>query len=296
VTTSNGQSVSRDDGLHDGFEAFRSDSLAIELEGNVAILWLNRPGHRNAITQAWFDDLLHAATVVASDSRVRALVVAARGPDFCVGLDLKDPGPTFGELGGNIDNGSMASQALRTYQHARRHQDSFSAVAKLRKPVIAAVHGNCVGGGLDLIACCDVRFASADARFSVAETRMAIVADMGSLQRLPDIIARGDLMELALTGKRIDAQRAYLIRLVNDVFPDREGTVTAAKALAAELAAMSPLAVQGTKDVLAASEGRTVAEGLDYVALWQAAMLRSNDLTEAVQSFRAKRQPRFTGT
>jgi enoyl-CoA hydratase len=227
---------------------------------------------------------------------VRAAVIAAHGPDFCVGLDLHDPGPTFGELGGNSGHESIAAQALHTYQHARRHQDSFTAVADLRKPIIAAVHGNCVGGGLDLIACCDVRFASADARFSVAETRMAIVADMGSLQRLPAIIARGDLMDLALTGRRIDAQRAHLIRLVNDVFPDQDQTIAAAKALAVELAAMSPLAVQGTKEVLAASEGRSVAEGLDYVALWQAAMLRSNDLTEAVQSFRAKRQPHFTGT
>jgi enoyl-CoA hydratase len=293
--TTIGQPLTHNDDAY-GVEEFKSEGLAIDLDGNVATLWLNRPDHRNAITQAWFDDLMYGAALLAGDSRVRAVVVAAHGPDFCVGLDLKDPGPTFGQLGGKSDEGSTASQALSTYRHARRHQDSFSAVADLRKPVIAAVHGNCVGGGLDLIACCDVRFASADARFSVAETRMAIVADMGSLQRLPHIISRGDLMELALTGRRIDAQRAQLIRLVNDVFPDRDGAIAAAQALAGELAAMSPLAVQGTKEVLAASEGRSVAEGLDYVALWQAAMLRSNDLTEAVQSFRTKKQPQFTGT
>lgn len=176
-----------------------------------------------------------------------------------------------------------------------RLQDSISAVARCAKPVVAAVHGYCIGGGVDLIAACDIRLASADAVFSVREAKMAIVADLGSLQRLPAIISAGHLAELAFTAKDISAERAKEIGLVNDVAADAEGVLKAARSLASEIAANSPLAVQGTKAVLAANEGRTVAEGLDYVATWNAGMLASDDLVEAVTAFMEKRPPKFTG-
>jgi enoyl-CoA hydratase len=177
----------------------------------------------------------------------------------------------------------------------RRLQDSITSLALCPKPVIAAVHGYCIGGGVDLIAACDIRLASADALFSVREAKMAIVADLGSLQRLPAIINAGHLAELAYTAKDISAERAKEIGLVNDVCGDAEGVLKAARTLAAEIAANSPIAVQGTKAVLAANEGRTVAEGLDYVATWNAGMLASDDLTEAVTAFLEKRPPKFTG-
>ena len=157
------------------------------------------------------------------------------------------------------------------------------------------MHGYCIGGGVDLIAACDIRLASADAVFSVREAKVAIVADLGSLQRLPAIINAGHLAELAFTGKDITAERAKEIGLVNDVATDAEGVLKAARALAAEIAANSPIAVQGTKAVLAANEGRTVAEGLDYVATWNAGMLASDDLVEAMTAFMEKRTPKFTG-
>jgi enoyl-CoA hydratase len=161
--------------------------------------------------------------------------------------------------------------------------------------VIAAVHGWCIGGGVDLISACDIRMASADAVFSVRETKIAIVADLGTLQRLPGIVGRGHVNELALSGRDIPAERALQIGLVNDVLPDVDACHKAALALAAEIAANSPLVVQGTKAVLRAGEGRSVAEGLDYVGVWNAAFLRSNDLTEAMTAFLEKREPRFTG-
>jgi enoyl-CoA hydratase len=189
----------------------------------------------------------------------------------------------------------MAAQARAGRQSVLRLQDAITAVARCPKPVIAAVHGYCIGGGVDLIAACDIRLASADAVFSVREAKMAIVADLGSLQRLPAIISAGHLAELAFTGKDIGAERAKEIGLVNDVATDADGVLKAARALAAEIAANSPIAVQGTKAVLAANEGRTVAEGLDYVATWNAGMLASDDLIEAVTAFMEKRPPKFTG-
>ena len=184
---------------------------------------------------------------------------------------------------------------MRLYREIRRLQGSISAVAACRKPVIAAVHGYCLGGGIDLITACDVRLASADAVFSVRETKIAIVADVGTLQRLPRIIGSGHVAELVYTGKDIDAERACQMGLVNAVHADRESAVAAALDMAAEMAANSPTAVQGAKEVLRACADMTVDEGLDHVALWNSAFVFSDDVTEAMTAFLEKRPPHFTG-
>ena len=189
----------------------------------------------------------------------------------------------------------MAARARSARTEILRLQASVTSVADCRLPVIAAVHGYCIGGGVDLIAACDIRLSSADALFSVREAKLAIVADLGSLQRLPAIIGRGHVAELAFTGKDISAARAESIGLVNQVSADADAVVADARALAAEIAANSPLAVQGTKAVLAAGEGRSVTEGLEYVATWNAGFLASDDLVEAMAAFMEKRPAVFTG-
>jgi enoyl-CoA hydratase len=161
--------------------------------------------------------------------------------------------------------------------------------------VIAAVSGWCIGGGLDVIAATDIRLASADAKFSVREVKVAIVADLGSLQRLSGIVGEGHLRELAYTGRDIDAARAEKINLVNDVYPDQEALLAAARQLAADIAANPPLVVQGVKDVLGHRREQDVAAGLRYVAAWNAAFLPSEDLGEAVQAFLERRPPEFNG-
>lgn len=282
-------------------ESFASDVLAIEQADHVATLWLDRPEARNAMGPALWADLPRAMAALGEDPSVRAVVVAARGPHFSVGLDLKAMGGLLagGEPdGGGDDDGRLASAASRARaarQSVLRMQASVTSVAACPKPVVAAIHGYCIGGGVDVVSACDIRLASDDAVFSVREAKVAIVADLGSLQRLPAIIGAGHLAELAFTGKDIDAARARDIGLVNDVFPGADGVQEAAHQLAAEIAANSPLAVQGTKAVLAANDGRTVAEGLDYVATWNAGMLASDDLVEAMTAFMEKRAPRFTG-
>ena len=291
---------------------FESPVLTLERDDFVATVWLDRPEARNAMGIDLWRDLPRAMEAVSDENTVRAVVIAAKGPHFSVGLDLKAMGNLLagggsgGGSGGSGDGGggggggggsaaSMAARARGARTEVLRLQDSITSVARCPKPVVAAVHGYCIGGGVDLIAACDIRLASADALFSVREAKMAIVADLGSLQRLPSIINAGHLAELAFTAKDISAERAKEIGLVNDVCGDAEGVLKAARTLAAEIAANSPIAVQGTKAVLAANEGRTVAEGLDYVATWNAGMLASDDLTEAVTSFLEKRPPKFTG-
>ncbi len=281
---------------------FESPVLTIEQDEEVATLWLDRPEARNAMGMDLWRDLPRAMAALTGDATVRAVVIAARGPHFSVGLDLKTMGgllagggDTSGGGGGSASAASTAARARGARTEVLRLQDAITAVARCPKPVIAAVHGYCIGGGVDLIAACDIRLASADAVFSVREAKMAIVADLGSLQRLPAIIGAGHLAELAFTGKDISAARAREIGLVNDVAADADGVRKAARSLAVEIASNSPIAVQGTKAVLAANEWRTVAEGLDFVATWNAGMLASDDLTEAVTAFMEKRTPRFTG-
>jgi enoyl-CoA hydratase len=306
---------------------FTSEVLTIEHDGNVGVLWLDRPEARNAMGEAFFSDLGPAMAVLSADRDVRAVVIAARGPHFSSGLDLKAMGSilmsTAGDTGGASGAGgagggggaagasgesgessgtasdgkpSMAARTRSALSTIRRLQDAITAVAECPKPVIAAVHGFCLGGGVDLISACDLRLAASDATFSVRETKVAIVADLGSLQRLPHIIGAGHVAELAFTGKDIDAARAKDIGLVNDVFPDYDSLLDGARHLAGEIAANSPVAVQGTKAVLAAADRRSLAEGLDYVALWNAGMLASDDLVEAVTAFFEKRPPKFTGS
>lgn len=277
-------------------DSFASEVLSIEVDGHVATLWLDRPEKRNALGPAFWSDLPRAMATLASDPQIRAVVVAARGPHFTVGLDLVAmsglAGPSSNDNGAPL---SMASRARSSRQAILHLQASVTSVAECPLPVVAAIHGYCIGGGVDLAAACDVRLASADALFSVRETKVAIVADLGSLQRLPRIIGKGHVAELAYTGKDITAARAEAIGLVNHVGTDAEGVLADARALAAEIASNSPLAVQGTKAVLSASEGRSVAEGLEFVAAWNAGFLASDDLAEAMAAFMEKRTATFTG-
>jgi enoyl-CoA hydratase len=291
-------------------DRFSSDVLSIDVDGHVGTLWLDRPAARNALGPAFWADLPRAMAELSDDDRVRAVVVAARGPHFSVGLDLKamagllsgagdgDPSPSpaaSSEAAPSSSAPSPAARARATRATVVRLQAAITAVADCPKPVVAAVHGYCIGGGVDLITACDIRLASADAVFSVREAKVAIVADLGSLQRLPRIVGAGHVAELAFTGQDVDADRARRIGLVNDVVGDADAVLAAARSLAAAIAANSPVAVQGTKAVLAANDGRTVADGLDYVATWNAGMLASDDLTEAMTAFLEKRPPKFTG-
>lgn len=279
---------------------FSSEVLTIEQTGHVATLWLDRPEKRNAMGRAFFDDLPLAMETLIDDPDVWAVVLAARGPAFTVGLDLKEMGGAISG-GGGSGEGRPSSDALRRtagYRSLKRMQHGINLVAECPKPVIAAVHGWCIGGGIDLITACDIRLAASDAQFTVRETKMAIVADLGTLQRLPKVVAAGHVAELAFTGKDITASRAREISLVNDVVDGSDAAVQAAAlAMAEEIAANPPLVVQGVKQVLRASaSGRSVDEGLDYVAVWNSAFLQSDDLVEAMTAFLEKRPPKFTGS
>ena len=244
-----------------------------------------------AMAPAFFAELPAVMGALDADPDVRAIVVTGAEGRFSYGLDLHAATASLG----SVLTDPTAGAREEFLHHLRGLQRSITAVAECRTPVVAAVEGWCVGGGVDLITACDVRVASADALFSVREVRMAMVADLGSLQRLVGIIGDGHLRELALTGADVDAAHAERIGLVNRVLPDGDALRTAAFALAGAMAANSPLVTRGIKDVLDAERGPRVEAGLRYVGAWNAAFLPSADLAEAFTAFGERREPRFTG-
>ncbi len=244
-----------------------------------------------AMGPGFFRELPDLFAGLDDDPEVRAIVLTGDHGRFSYGLDL----PAMATMLQPLTERPGAGERQRFMRDLQVMQDALTAVAECRTPVVAAVSGWCIGGGVDLIACADVRVASADATFSVREVRMAIVADLGSLQRLVGIVGDGHLRELALTGDDVSAERAAEIGLVNHVVPSPEEALERAHAIAARIAQNSPLVTRGVKDVLEEERADRVARGLRYVAAWNSAFLPSNDLGEAMRSFLERRPPRYTG-
>jgi enoyl-CoA hydratase len=267
-------------------------ALEVQRRGHVAQVTLLGPGKGNAMGPDFWRELPLVFRALDADPEIRAVVLTGSGANFSYGLDLPAMMPRWAEV---LEPGALAGPRTRFLEEIRTLQAAVDSVAGCRVPVVAAISGWCIGGGVDVVAAADIRLASADARFSVREVKVAIVADLGSLQRLAGIIGEGHLRELALTGRDIDADRAQRIGLVNDVYQDPAELLDAAHALAAEIAENPPLVVQGVKDVLGATREARVAEGMRYVAAWNAAFLPSHDLVEAAQAFMERRPARYTG-
>ncbi|HNY66903.1 MAG TPA: crotonase/enoyl-CoA hydratase family protein [Deltaproteobacteria bacterium] len=264
----------------------------VEKQGHIAWVFLNRPDKKNAMGPAAWTEIIPIFKDIENDDEIRVAIVAGEGKDFSAGIDLMGMAPLIPTLK-NWDFSAKAT--VKLFKDIFPLQDAMSSVEKCSKPVICAFHGYCIGAALDLGSCCDIRLASLDAKISLREAAVAIIADVGVLQRLPLIIGQGFTRELAFTAKYIDAARAKDIHLVNDVYPDKESLLKAAEELALEIAAQAPLAVQGVKDVLNFCRGKSIADGLEYVAARSAMILPSEDLADTMASFMEKRKPNFKG-
>ncbi len=265
------------------------ETLALSLDGGVARIAFNRPEKANAINLRMWNELREAMRWLGRTDAARVGILEARGRHFCAGLDLN----SFTELQSMAADtcGGRARERLR--EHILDIQDTVTAIEKCAKPVIAAVHAACVGGGIDIIAACDLRYASTNAWFCVKEIDVGIVADVGTLQRLPRLVGDGLAREMAFTGRRVGAAEAAAMRLVNRCFESDSALQEGVNALAQTLAAKSPLALRGTKHMLNHARDHRIADGLDHVATWNAAMLYSQDLTEALAAAQEKRMPVF---
>ena len=269
--------------------------VALRIEKNVpfvAEVILLGPGKGNAMGPQFWEECPRVFRALSQDDEVRAIVVRGAGGNFTFGLDLKAMAPTLGAL---VFGEGLAKDRTRLHGLVHELQASFDAIAACKKPVIAAISGKCIGGGVDMISACDIRLAHKDAVFSVREVKVAMVADLGSLQRLPKLIGLGHTKMLALTGDDIGADRAREIGLVEEIYDDEAELLEAARALGARIAENPPLVVAGVKEVIDFCADKSVAEGERFVAVWNAAFLASYDLKEAFAAFMERRDPKFTG-
>jgi enoyl-CoA hydratase len=267
-------------------------ALDVSIQQHVATVVLKATGKASRMGPAFWAEMPRAFDWLDAATDVRSIVLRGQGEHFSYGLDLATMG---GELGPVLGGEALARERTDLLGAIERLQRAMSCVAACRKPVIAAIGGWCVGGGVDLITACDIRLCAADARFSVREVKLAMVADVGTLARLPAIVGQGHARLLALSGDDIDAARALRIGLVEDVYDTQAGLFEAAGALARRMGDNPPLVVQGVKQVLNAASERAAAESLRTVALWNAAFLPSHDLREAMTAFVEKRSPGFEG-
>ena len=259
----------------------------VEKEGHIAWLILDRPQKLNAMTQAFFKEIKDHFTAFDADDDIRAVVIRGEGDHFTAGLDLVDAASLVS------DDSTPGRETLRL--KILEWQENISMIERCRKPVIAAVHGHCIGGGVDMLCACDVRAASKDALFSIRETRIAIIADLGTLQRLPHIIGHGMARELALTGRDFTAKEALENGFITHLCEDHESLIKTARELALEIASCPPLATQGVKQVMIHGRDHGVHPGLEYVAQKNAAAIYSEDLMEAFAAFMEKRPPVYKG-
>jgi enoyl-CoA hydratase len=264
----------------------------VEKETPIAWVWLNRPEKKNAMNPPAWHELPTIMADLDADDAIRAVVVAAKGPAFCAGIDLIAMAAELPELMEKDQKGGVKRRLMHKISPL---QETMTCLERCRKPVVCAIHGYCVGAGLDMATACDIRLCSADAVFSLREAAVGFVADVGVLQRLPLIVGQGIARELAFTAANFDAARAKEILLVNRVFEDVDCLLSGARDLALRIAGNSPLAVQASKDVLNYGVGKSVADGLRYVASMSANIIPSDDLTEAMTAFLEKRKPRFPG-
>lgn len=264
----------------------------VEKKPPVAWVYLNRPEKKNAMNPPAWKELIPIFDDLDKDPDIRAVVIAGKGPSFCAGIDLMQMVKELPEI---MDQNQKGGVKWKLLAKIKELQDSISCIEWCRKPVIAAIHGHCIGAGLDMATACDIRICSKDAVFSLREAAVGFVADVGVLQRIPLIVGQGHARELAYTARNITAERAKDILLVNDVYDSYETLMERAEALAAEISDMSPLAVQASKEVLKYGVGKSIEDGLKYVASISSNIIPSDDLMEAFTAFAQKRKPVFSG-
>lgn len=263
-------------------------AFTVRIEEKVAHVAFDIAGKANALNDKAWAEMKSIFEELDRDAAVRVVVLSGNGKHFCAGIDLE---ALMNQSYLTIDCEGRKREAFREY--VLHLQSCITTIELCRKPVIAAVHGGCIGGGLDIATACDMRYSVDDAYFTIRETDLGIVADLGTLQRLPKLIAPGLAAEMAYTGRKVYGPEAKQIGLVNESFTTQEELMTAVHILAITIATKSPLVTRGIKEVLLHSRDHTVADGLQYVATYNSGVLLSNDLAEAVEAQLTKRPAKY---
>lgn len=266
-------------------------TFTLSVENHVAHLQFNRPKKLNSMVVSFWREFPKAIAVLARQDDIRALVISAQGPHFCAGMDLEVFQSADNFPSG--DNPARVGLAMRRF--VEQLQQVFTDLEQLRFPVLSAIQGGCIGGALDLVAATDMRYCSQDAFFTIKEVELGITADLGSLQRLPSILPQGIVRELAFTGRNFSADEALQHGLVNRIFETQEAMINGVLEIANQIAAHSPLAVTGTKEMLNYSRDHGVDESLKTMATWQAGMLCLNETKSILYAKSKREKPHFSG-
>jgi len=264
----------------------------LSIEDHVAHLVLSRPEKRNSMIPEFWEELPQAIRRLDASGVVRAIVISSLGPHFSSGMDLA--AFEHEELGIAGDSNSSVTHGAKFYSGAKRLQSSFSVLEQCRVPVIAAVQGGCIGGAVDMVTACDMRYATEDAYFSVYETKIGMTAYVGTFPRLVKLIPEGIARELAYTGRAFAATEARAHGLVNAIYADQQVMLEKVIEVARQIAANAPLAVYGCKRLINYSRDHSTADTLDYAAIWNASMLQKTEIQEALQAKTESRDPEFS--
>ncbi len=260
----------------------------VTVEQKVGHVRLNRPDALNTMIPQFWSELPRVVAELGDRGDVRAIVVSSTGKHFSAGMDLS----VFTSSGLSMD-GEPGRRNATFMLLVKRLQESFTALERARVPVLAAVQGGCIGGAVDMVCAADMRYASADAYFVIQETNIGMTADVGTLQRLPKLIPDGVARELVYTGRRMSAQRALEVGLVNQVFDDHESLVAGVLEIAAEIATKSPLTLWGAKEALVYARDHSVPDALHQIALWQTGAFQPADMMESFAAKGEKRPPNY---
>lgn len=262
----------------------------LSIENKVAHIQLARPEAFNSMQRAFWNELPELVRDIDENAKARAIVISSTGKHFTAGMDLSvfTDGESITASGGD-----QYSRAEAFRQFVLTLQNSFSCLDNARMPVIAAIQGGCIGGGVDMVSACDIRYATEDAFFQIQEINIGMTADVGTFPRLCNLIPQGWVRELAYAGRRLPAQKAKEIGLVNDVFATQEAMLAHAMELAHEIAAKAPVAVAGSKRMINYARDHSISDGLDYIATWQAGMFSPPHMMEAFAARAQKREPNF---
>lgn len=261
----------------------------LSVTSQVAHLVLKRGDAMNTMTPAFWRELPHIVRELDDTSGARAIVLSSTGKHFTAGMDLAVFASGLG-VPADLEIGRQREMLRRLVLHL---QGAISSVANARLPVIAAIQGGCIGGGVDLVSACDCRVATRDAFFVIQETNLGMVADVGTLQRLPGELPEGIVRELAFTGRRLTAERALALGFVNELYDTPEACVAGALAMAREIAEKSPLTIAGTKEMLNYRRNHGIDDSLHYLAAWQSGMFQQEDVREAMTARMQKRTPNY---
>jgi enoyl-CoA hydratase len=265
----------------------------LEIKNKVAYVTMCRPDEYNSMNKAFWSELPHLVEKISDDASARVIVLSSTGKHFCAGMDLANfslnDNPTEPKSS-NTHNGMKKEAGFRITLDL---QHTITSLEKARIPVISAIQGGCIGGGLDLATATDMRFCTKEAFFCIQEINIGMAADVGTLQRIPRLIPEGVVRELAYTGRRFFADEAKAHGLVNKVFDSHEEMMSAVKIIAEEIASKGPLAIAGTKEILNYGRDHTIEESLNHVALWNAAMGISDEMSVAFEAKVNKKDPEF---